>query len=263
MRCIFCKASSVLSRSVEHIIPESLGNTTQVLPLGVVCDKCNQYFSANVEKPFLESAGIIDLRSFQFVPSKKGRIPPTIAYMNGKFEVKVHPQKNGPIKAYVDVDRAVFEKVLKGEISNIVLSCGALPRDPSIITRFLAKVAVEALAQRLLIKDGGLDYIVDETQFDHIRNHARIGDPKEWAYHSRRIYDSNERRTDIHGETFQVVHEYDLFLTPLRELYLVLALFGLELAINIGGPEVDGYLDWLHANNNVSPLHIGQNKNVF
>ncbi len=36
MRCIFCKTDSDSSRSVEHIIPESLGNTDYVLPPGCV-----------------------------------------------------------------------------------------------------------------------------------------------------------------------------------------------------------------------------------
>jgi hypothetical protein len=55
MRCIFCKNDSSNSKSVEHIIPESLGNTTRTLPKGVVCDTCNNYFARKVEKPFLEA----------------------------------------------------------------------------------------------------------------------------------------------------------------------------------------------------------------
>lgn len=70
MRCIFCKNDSGNSTSCEHIIPESLGNTTQILPPGVVCDKCNNYFSRKVEKPFLETQGIRDLRSFRFITSE-------------------------------------------------------------------------------------------------------------------------------------------------------------------------------------------------
>lgn len=54
MNCIFCKEESSNSRSIEHIIPESLGNKDHVLPPGIVCDKCNNYFARKIEKKILE-----------------------------------------------------------------------------------------------------------------------------------------------------------------------------------------------------------------
>jgi len=45
MRCIFCKNPSDNSVSVEHIIPESLGNISHILPKGWVCDTCNNYIA--------------------------------------------------------------------------------------------------------------------------------------------------------------------------------------------------------------------------
>ena len=62
MRCLFCRGDSTASRSVEHIVPESLWNTEHVLPPGVVCDACNNYFAREVEKPFLDSPAITRLR---------------------------------------------------------------------------------------------------------------------------------------------------------------------------------------------------------
>jgi hypothetical protein len=53
MKCVFCKCDSEDSKSVEHVIPESLGSKTIVLPRGLVCDKCNNYFSHKVEIPIL------------------------------------------------------------------------------------------------------------------------------------------------------------------------------------------------------------------
>ena len=75
MRCIFCKNTSAESKSVEHIIPESLGNTAHTLSPGIVCDKCNQYFALKVEKPVLDSRVFRSLRSTMDVPNKKRRIP--------------------------------------------------------------------------------------------------------------------------------------------------------------------------------------------
>ena len=49
-KCIFCHKDVSISKSVEHIIPESLGNKSHVLPKGYVCDECNNYFARKVEK---------------------------------------------------------------------------------------------------------------------------------------------------------------------------------------------------------------------
>jgi hypothetical protein len=75
VRCIFCKCDASDSRSVEHIIPESMGNAQHVLPPGVVCHSCNQYFARKVERPILESPMFLHIRSGMEVPNKRGRIP--------------------------------------------------------------------------------------------------------------------------------------------------------------------------------------------
>jgi len=39
----------------------------------------------------------------------------------------------------------------------------------------------------------------------------------------------------------------------------VIAIFGLELTINMGGPEIGGYSKWLDEHVNISPLYFGKN----
>lgn len=75
MRCIFCKEDSTDSRSVEHIVPESLGNTDHVLQPGIVCDACNQYFARKLERPVLEAPIFRNLRTAMAIPNKRGRVP--------------------------------------------------------------------------------------------------------------------------------------------------------------------------------------------
>ena len=41
MRCLFCKLPSDAATSVEHVIPQSLGNSQVILPRGMICDPCN------------------------------------------------------------------------------------------------------------------------------------------------------------------------------------------------------------------------------
>jgi len=48
-------------------------------------------------------------------------------------------------------------------------------------------------------------------------------------------------------------------VTQSNEWYFVLALFGQEYTINMGGPDVDGYLLWLQEHDNASPLYYGKN----
>ncbi|TQI66816.1 HNH endonuclease [Clostridium sp. KNHs216] len=90
MRCLFCKQDSSNSKSVEHIIPESLGNTTSILPKGVICDKCNNYFARKVEQPFMESIDILTLRFREAIPDKRGLVPPINGFSYGGIPVKVY-----------------------------------------------------------------------------------------------------------------------------------------------------------------------------
>ena len=69
---------------MEHIIPQTLGNTTLVLPVGFVCDQCNNYFSRKIEQPFFDMSEIKRLRFHEKVPNKKGKIPAINALLNGK-----------------------------------------------------------------------------------------------------------------------------------------------------------------------------------
>ncbi len=73
MNCIFCKGDSSGSRSVEHVIPESLGNTEHMLNPGIVCYQCNNYFSLKVEGPLLADPYFRYQCSQAHIPSKKGR----------------------------------------------------------------------------------------------------------------------------------------------------------------------------------------------
>ncbi|ELN7657016.1 hypothetical protein R1S27_004361 [Salmonella enterica] len=63
MLCIFCAGNSTNSRSVEHIMPESIGSKKRVLPRGVVCDKCNNYFARKVEQPILNHPWMRNIRA--------------------------------------------------------------------------------------------------------------------------------------------------------------------------------------------------------
>jgi hypothetical protein len=133
-----------------------------------------------------------------------------------------------------------------------------LPTGPTV-SRFLAKAALETMAERLVAHQGGVDYLVDEVQLDSIRDHARRGTHRQWPFNVRRIYEEDHRWVDSEGRAIQLVHESDIFKTATNEWYFILALFGLEFAINYGGPFVEGYQRWLSEHHGISPLYYGKN----
>lgn len=257
MRCIFCKLDAQKSKSVEHIIPQSLGNTRLVLRPGVVCDQCNNYFSKAVEKPFLESPGIKTMRFHEGLESKKGRVPSIKAMISPGAEVLVtrHPKERA---TSVAVPTGIFDQVARNQNGFLILpTTGEMPTG-LVRSRFLAKVAVESMAARLLDAQQGLDELCDNVELDLIRNHARRGSVDHWAVHTRRLYPA-EARVFVDGQLQQVVHESEFLVTSQGEWYFILVLFGLEFTINLGGPHVDGYLHWLKDNPGKTPLYSGKN----
>lgn len=254
MRCLFCKTDSTASKSVEHVVPESLWNTEHILPKGIVCDACNNYFAREIEKPFLDSPAISQLRFAQVIPNKRGRVPSSSGVLLPGFPVVAHRETSGPYAMSLDVPEEALKYIEHKQTGSLILPAESAPPTDRVVSRFLAKMAVEAMALRLLKDSAGLAYLVDEPQLDSIRNFARRGHPQEWPHHARRIYDADRTLPDLDGNVYQTVHEFMFLVTESQEWYFVFALFGLELSINLGGPEIDGYLAWLSKNGNASPL---------
>jgi hypothetical protein len=229
-----------------------------VLPKGVVCDKCNNYFAKAVEKPFLEDQAVRLLRFHECLPSKKGRVPPIAGVLSPGIQVEMFRNaKSGTL--LMDVPPGSLDGILRQAEGQLILPIGGAPPAGPTSSRFFAKVAVESMAARLLHDTALMDQFIDDPQLDPIRNHARRGQTTDWSVHMRRIYGSNARTIGPDGESCQVMHESDFLMTQIGEFYCVQAIFGMEFTINIGGPSVDGYEDWLLANNGASPLYAPKN----
>jgi hypothetical protein len=260
LRCLFCKRDAAASRSREHVIPESLGNTTLVLPRGVVCDSCNNYFSREVERPFLESEPMASLRFQEALPSKRGRIPPAAGVLTPDVQVSVERLTGGEFAGIVTVDD-VPTWLKRPSVNREAIWFDPGPAAPDHVTsRFLAKVGLEAIAARLVGHPDGLAYLVDEVQLDPVRWHAREGARQVWPYHARRLYPATQAWTDGSDGCRQVKWELDLLVTERSEWYVILVVFGLELVLNLGGPDISGYVEWLWRHGHRSPLYVGRNE---
>jgi len=156
-----------------------------------------------------------------------------------------------------------FKRLCAMETIRLIFPVGGQPPADLVVSRFMAKAALESMAARIAMHREGLDYLCDETQLDPIRNHARRGKILKWPVHTRRIYAANAKTVGLEGRYKQVVHESDILVTKLSEWFFVLAIFGLEFAINIGGPDVEGYEKWLKENGGASPLYVGKNIGTY
>lgn len=179
-KCIFCKQDSTNSRSVEHIIPESLGNKELILEEGVVCDKCNNYFSREIEGPVLNLEGFRHLRFYELIESKRGRIPNSDALFCGE-KCDIHWQNiNGENCLMIGLPPETIYKCMKNP-PKMFFTRGFELNDKEHeyeISRFLIKIAIEyyvyLFLQRQKSNSEELDLEFDE-QLEKLIQYVRVG----------------------------------------------------------------------------------------
>lgn len=257
MKCIFCKQPSYNAVSVEHIVPESLGNTEHTLRKGIVCHGCNNYFAIKIERPLLQLPYFISIRHRNDIGSKKGHIPVQkgILLASTPSIVNFHRDKEG--KSISFEDERLINHIQNNKSFSVVLPVNEMPPENNIyISKLLGKIGLEALAKISDGVDGGLQELVDKVELDRIRNYVRYGQGTFWDYHCRPLYSEEKLfENEKTNETYQVLHEYKLLYTNSSQLLIVVAIFGVEYCLNLGYPTNEAYLNWLKENNQVSPLY--------
>ena len=198
------------------------------------------------------------------VPSKKGRIPSVFGvHPQSRSKIELVRNKEGDLSVGVaegEDESKWVNSILTNQRGSFWIPAPKLPEANYETSRFIAKIALEALAFRGKDILGWNEEIVDKKELDELRNYVRIGNPKNiWAVHIRRIYAPEKNFPNTDGTTYQVLHEWDILPIPtegdLAEYYVVIAIFGVEYTINTGGFELEGYWDWLKRNNNESYLY--------
>ncbi len=123
--------------------------------------------------------------------------------------------------------------------------------------RFLAKVGLEVLAFKTLSVPGWNDELVDQTALDELRRFARYNEGPDWPFTVRTLHPVNATFEDG-DQSFELLHEFDILLTRSSEAYLAISIFGVEMVINLGGRENEGFRRWLEENNWASPLYASR-----
>ena len=100
--------------------------------------------------------------------------------------------------------------------------------------------------RRLRLKDESewIEEVINKKEVDDIKKYAHYGTGvKFWPYHQRRIYGEEDRFSSpkIVLESYEILHEFKFFWTKEQEFYFVIAIMGIEYAINLGGPSIETY----------------------
>lgn len=268
--CIFCHQNSSLSKSVEHIIPESLGNKHHFLPRGYVCDACNHYFAVKIEQKLLTHPYFVSMRFRNEILNKKGkRVKERMLFPPFPEPVEVILEiKDGVIDVAFDNDE-LYEQIEAKNINKMIGLYIAEPEYPNkIMSRFLAKCAYEYFLYN--VGEKNYDACIKELlgpendKLKSLREYARYGKGEYWQYTQRRIasegdliYNTEENiiYERLHQMTFFVKeHEQLLNGCVLAEIYFVMDIAGIEYTICISDPDISGYKQWLCEHKNQSPL---------
>jgi len=176
--CIFCLKESDEFNIIEHIVPESLGNTEDLLT-NTVCDKCQNYFGKEIESFVLSKTPFGFWKTVSGTKNKKDKLPYFDASQtnakSGRLKnfhpytdngITIYPVNNESIIEVSIKDDAMLEQILSGKKTqfNLVLT----PKMLIYIGRFLGKVALEYWC-----KEFG-DNVLD-TRFNELRHYVRYG----------------------------------------------------------------------------------------
>ncbi|WP_245426880.1 hypothetical protein [Mesorhizobium sp. YM1C-6-2] len=165
-------------------------------------------------------------------------------------------------KPEIRPERESFRKQLekhvssRGGVSDALVFSREVTPPKRLMSRFLGKMALEALAQRFLIDLSLFDRLIDDPHYDRIRDWARLGNNfKDWPISQRQIYpEETLMRHAQTGEWVQAGFGYDIFMNKRRETFFAFCIYGHEFVINVGGPSLKGFEEWLSENNGISPL---------
>lgn len=165
--CIYCLTTLSDFSTNEHTIPHSLGNYDSVLPLGWVCDPCQNNLSS-VESKFLETLPFALIKIYTMRYTKQGKFP-AVKFANihltkvrpNVVKIKNFAGKRGEIKE--------IEKI--GDEIRFQLPPVSKDRDHRIISRVLLKAALGITAL-----EKGRKYVLD-SKFNAIRDHIHKNKP--------------------------------------------------------------------------------------
>lgn len=230
--CLFCGSAGSFT-TVEHIVPEALGNDDLVL-CGHVCDVCQAYFGKEIERYVLSKTPIGFWRAHLGIRGKEGKLARVdLSVSEGRKGVlpewSVHHDSGVAFSAHADgtcsveiSDREMLRQVLSGERRRFQFVFS--PKSLVQIGRFLGKIGLELLC-------AGDPDLARHHQFDELRRYVRYGHRKEiWPiFHANKgtLEDLITREVE-RGELVERVLCYDYGMHTDGEYWLFSFLTGID-----------------------------------
>lgn len=159
MSCIFC-GEPVVNLSIEHIVPESLGNIDYILEPGRICAECNNSFS-DFEDKALSKTMLGFERSRLGVATKKGKAAQAQSH-NIKFVGDKKFRKN--VVTIYGLDETNIESV--GKDGSLTIKIMDFDKSDMATSKLLLKIGLESLyqSQRAIFKANSFkdlkDYLI-------------------------------------------------------------------------------------------------------
>lgn len=240
-------------------MPESIGNKRRTLPAGVVCDACNNYFARKVEQPILNHSWMRNLRAWQQVPNKKGTYPSMLGHIAGT-DIRINMRRGSTGNLQFDTEKKseadALQAALTGGLEQPLIFTIEDDPPPKEMSRFLCKMALETVAELFSKEESSMSLVVDDAYFDNIRAFARYGSQQaEWPFSQRRVFPHGTliRHPDT-SKWVEAGFGCGLFMNKRRETLFAFCFYGVEFVVNVGGPSIAGFEEWLRDHDGISPI---------
>ncbi|WP_034893752.1 HNH endonuclease [Gillisia sp. Hel_I_29] len=167
--CIICDKKNN-SNSIEHIIPESLGNQHYILEKGELCDNCNNLFSKFENKALSNSVFAME-RARLGIKTKKGKTA------KGKVD-KLEIEGNKDFKRnHVEIkglDKENFKNYNpKTKTGQVYVK--AFDQSENAVSKFLLMVAVESIYK-------SQKKLYDKYNFKELKHYLTNQNTKDWVF---------------------------------------------------------------------------------
>jgi HNH endonuclease len=173
--CVWCrKRSPDVGFDESHVLPECVGNQQQVLPSGIVCKPCNQYFGAKIEPVLLADPIFPIVAVFLQVVD-----PGDMNLFRERLFDPTHPPV-GKIKRDLNLNTNIEEQTIRIDFSNIVsgrLEKTYQQRDLAFLSRAVHKIAFESFVWQVFVGGNENPPDVFSDLFNPVRDWARFGKP--------------------------------------------------------------------------------------
>jgi len=208
--CIICKSIDNDFKSVEHIFPESLGNTGLILDRGFVCDVCNNGLLSELEEELMKFSPVAFFKVYYSPFTKNGKSP-SANFQNMKM-TKTRSRRIDIIAK--DKSAKIKKEKVDGDIYKVRTAFRGGPFNSINISRSLYKIAYETLTL-----ERGKQFVLNK-RYDNTREFIR----NKIKPYNNLLFSTNVTPQNILQCIFNIYEKGTLFIVNIYGLLFMLNL---------------------------------------